>query len=55
MAGVLTQEELDNRVKVTVPHPEFGHVVFSNPTQRQEEILSEYLRLVTNKSQENEG
>ncbi len=32
----------DDREKVTVSHPEYGHVVFSSPTPRQKEILNEY-------------
>ena len=25
--------------KVKVPHPEFGHVIFTNPTPRQKDVL----------------
>lgn len=34
---------MDNKNNVVVPHPEFGHVIFSNPTPREREILEDYV------------
>lgn len=31
---------------VKVTHPDYGHVVFTNPTLRQQEVLSEYQKLI---------
>lgn len=30
--------------EIEVPHPEFGKVVFTEPTGRQEDILKEYVK-----------
>jgi hypothetical protein len=46
MSEVLKQSELDKREKVTVIHPDFGHVIFSGATARQIEILEHYTQLV---------
>ena len=45
MSEVLEQSDLDKRDKVTVSHPDYGHVVFSGATPRQKEILAKYQEL----------
>lgn len=34
-----------NVKKMKVKHPEYGYVIFSSPTSRQEEILLEYQKM----------
>jgi hypothetical protein len=34
-----------NNIKIKVPHPDHGWVIFTNPTHRQKEILEEYKKL----------
>ena len=38
-------KERETIIEVTVVHPTFGHVKFSNPTPRQVEILQGYAKL----------
>jgi len=38
-----------NKEEIKVPHPEMGHVVFTNPTSRQKDILEEYMKLIRSK------
>ena len=35
---------MSKKNEVKVPHPEFGHVIFTNPTARQRDILVEYVK-----------
>lgn len=33
--------------EIKIPHPEYGHVIFTEPTTRQEDILKDYVKLKT--------
>ena len=33
-------------MKIKVKHPEFGHVIFTEPTLRQMDVLNKYEKLV---------
>jgi hypothetical protein len=33
--------------EIKIPHPDFGYVIFTEPTPRQKEILLDYLSYIT--------
>ena len=39
-------EEEGKAMEVKVPHPDFGYVIFTEPTPRQNDILEHYKRLI---------
>lgn len=40
--------------EIKIPHPEHGHVIFTEPTPRQEDILKDYVRLKTKEMFDND-
>ena len=52
----LIKTEQEGKVlEVIIPHPEFGHVIFTEPTPRQQDVLEDYLKCknIYNKNQLN--
>lgn len=39
------QENEKKMSEIKLKHPKFGHVIFTNPTDRQAEILKDYEKL----------
>jgi hypothetical protein len=40
--------------EIKIPHPEYGHVIFTEPTSRQEDILKDYIKLKTKEMFDND-
>lgn len=39
-------KEKEDEKEIKVPHPEYGHVIFSRTTIRQSDVLADYLKLI---------